>query len=80
MACSQAFLSRIRLEKVINGKQVALDQLTYGPLCNILMISYLSLVVEGRSPTATSKRLRRDYPAIQLNGWKLWCAPRADAV
>lgn len=107
-----------------------MDQLTYGPVCNVLLISYLSLVVEGRSATATQQvthtlpavisrgatalltatahrqrssrntfvltatasanvidqpqhvvaherylclqRLRRDYPMIQLNGWKLW--------
>jgi len=43
-----------------------LDQLTYGPLCNVLLISYLSLVVEGRSGVATRQRLRADYPTIQV--------------
>ncbi len=51
---------------------MALDQLTYGPVCNVLMISYLSLIVEGRSGAETRRRLRQDYPQIQRNGWKLW--------
>ena len=32
----------------------------------------LSLVVEGRSAQHTQQRLKRDYPGIQWNGWKLW--------
>jgi Mpv17 / PMP22 family len=85
---------------------VILDQCTYGPVCNVLLISCkssvpqvdtsshdlvdnadsvvhgmlklpschadLSLVVEGRSAQHTQQRLKRDYPGIQWNGWKLW--------
>jgi hypothetical protein len=117
--------------------QVLLDQLTYGPLCNILFMSYTSTVVGGesgaakRSPVAAgvtlacappaaptgaplsetahrcscphgstweqgppspssrrprrrccplagmsaeqlAARLRRDYPSVQQQGWRLW--------
>lgn len=91
------------LEHSVPGKlmssnlQVVLDQTTYGPLCNILLISCecafvssptdyqtdpvstlpcvcadLSFIVEGRSAQTTKKRLQRDYPNIQKNGWKVW--------
>jgi len=68
------------LEKLFKGRRdgatvvqkVILDQCTYGPVCNILLISYLSLIVEGRSAQHTQLRLKRDYPGIQWNGWKLW--------
>lgn len=68
------------LEKFFKGRRdgatvvqkVVTDQVVYGPICNVLLISYLSLVVEGRSARATKQRLRQDYPRIQLNGWKVW--------
>jgi len=54
------------------AEKVAADQLLYGPLCNILAISYISLVIDGRSLEATKQKLERDYVGIQLNAWKLW--------
>lgn len=53
-------------------EKVALDQLLYGPVCNVLMMSYISMVVDGRSAQFTRNKLQRDYPGVQVNGWKLW--------
>ena len=55
-------------------KKVALDQLTYGPLNNILFMTYIAAVVEGRSWAATRAKVRADYPAVQIKGWRLWPA------
>lgn len=54
------------------AKKVTLDQLTYGPLNNIMFMSYISMVVENKSARATRSKLRADYPSVQLAGWRLW--------
>eukprot|EP00897_Mesotaenium_endlicherianum_P002764 jgi/Mesen1/2515/ME000016S01862 len=54
------------------AKKVVVEQLTYGPLCNILLMAYISLVVEGRSWHLTRRKLEKDYASVQLNGWKVW--------
>ncbi|KAK9817107.1 hypothetical protein WJX72_009641 [[Myrmecia] bisecta] len=71
----QKLLERLFKGKRDSGtvlKKVLLDQLTYGPLCNVLLLSYLSLFVEGRSWTYSKAKVRQTYPNIQMNGWKLW--------
>lgn len=55
-----------------SGKKVLLDQLTYGPLQNILFMSYIAYVVEGRSWGATMAKLRADLPMVQSRGWRVW--------
>lgn len=55
-------------------KKVCVDQLTYGPLNNILMIFFIAKIVEGRSWNATRTRLYYSYPSVQLKGWSLWPA------
>lgn len=53
-------------------KKVALEQLSYGPFCNVMAISYISAVVEGRSWSQTGRKLMATWPTVQRNGWKLW--------
>ena len=53
-------------------KKVLFDQTTYGPLCNILFMLYISMVVEGRKFSTTRSKIMRDYPSVQVNGWRLW--------
>lgn len=53
-------------------QKVAVDQLVYGPLCNVLFMSYISMFVEGRSLSFTQSKLRQDWLATQLHGWKVW--------
>ena len=46
----QQFLERTfkgRRDAATVVEKVIVDQLVYGPLCNILLISYISMVVEG---------------------------------
>lgn len=52
--------------------KVVIDQLSYGPLCNILFMSFATLVLEGRSFGELAAKVRKDYVGVQLNGWRLW--------
>ena len=52
--------------------QVVLDQATYGPLCNVLFMSFAGLALEGLSFAALRDRIANNYVSVQLNGWKLW--------
>ncbi len=54
------------------AKKVVFDQLTYGPLNNIMFMTYIAMVIEGRSWKATKSKIRTDYPNVQVNGWRLW--------
>mmetsp|Transcript_5563 Transcript_5563/g.15941 ORF Transcript_5563/g.15941 Transcript_5563/m.15941 type:complete len:187 (+) Transcript_5563:226-786(+) len=53
-------------------KKVAVDQLTYGPICNLALMCYLALIVDGRSFDFTKQRLKNDFWAVQVNGWRFW--------
>ncbi len=53
-------------------QQVALDQLVFGPISNVIMMSYISMAIEGRSWGFTQRKIKRDYPSLQINGWKVW--------
>ncbi|CAK0760882.1 hypothetical protein CVIRNUC_002809 [Coccomyxa viridis] len=53
-------------------KRVLLDQLTFGPLSNAVFMSYIALVVEGRSFDFTKAKLYTDFSGVQKNGWRLW--------
>ncbi|KXZ53212.1 hypothetical protein GPECTOR_7g1105 [Gonium pectorale] len=52
--------------------KVLIDQLTYGPVCNILFMSFAALVLEGRPVAKVVSKILSDYPGVQLNGWRLW--------
>lgn len=54
------------------GRQVIIDQLTYGPLCNLAAMAYISLVVEGRALRGWLRSLRTSFPAACVDGWKVW--------
>jgi hypothetical protein len=54
------------------AKKVLLDQLTYGPLNNILFMMFMAKLIEGRSWKTTLSKIKADYPAIQLRGWRFW--------
>lgn len=53
-------------------KKVVVDQVTYGPICNLALMSFLALIVDGRSLKFTRHKLRTDFWSVQLNGWKFW--------
>lgn len=59
-------------------KKVALDQLTYGPACNLVFMAYTTLFVARSGPSVLGRRLRRDFVHVQRNGWRVW--PLASAV
>lgn len=65
-------LFRGKSDMVTALRKVVLDQLTYGPVCNILFMSFATLALEGKSLGALRQKIATDYPSVQVNGWKLW--------
>jgi peroxisomal membrane protein 2 len=52
--------------------KVAVDQLTYGPVCNLMFMTYTTLVVGGGTLADLTARVRRDFITVQKNGWRVW--------
>jgi peroxisomal membrane protein 2 len=59
-------------------KKVALDQFTYGPVCNLVFMAYTTLFVAGSGVSELGRRVRRDFAGVQRNGWRVW--PLASAI
>ncbi|KAI3430384.1 hypothetical protein D9Q98_004979 [Chlorella vulgaris] len=53
-------------------KKVLTDQLVYGPLQNAVFMTFLAVVVEGRSWAATRTKLQADFVGVQSRGWRVW--------
>jgi peroxisomal membrane protein 2 len=53
-------------------KKVLTDQLVYGPLQNAIFMTFLAVVVEGRSWAATRTKLQADFVGVQSRGWRVW--------
>ncbi|WOL19294.1 hypothetical protein Cni_G28092 [Canna indica] len=68
------------MEKIFKGKQgkktiakkVLVEQLTVSPWNNMLFMLYYGLVLEGRPFSLVRRKLKNDYPSIQLTAWKFW--------
>lgn len=68
------------MEKKFRGKKnlsttaqkVLVDQVTYGPVNNIMMMSYIALVVDQTTVQAALSRVKCNYPGVQLKGWQVW--------
>ncbi|EFN52471.1 hypothetical protein CHLNCDRAFT_13495, partial [Chlorella variabilis] len=54
------------------AQRVALDQLTYAPVNNTLMITYVALVADRLGWAAARAKVRAELPAVQLRGWRFW--------
>lgn len=70
----QGFLQRMFPKQTDSNlvRKVVIDQITYGPVCNLALMSFLALVVDGRSFKFTANKLRSDFWSVQRNGWKFW--------
>ncbi|KAL6764900.1 hypothetical protein V8C86DRAFT_2465382 [Haematococcus lacustris] len=53
-------------------KKVIIDQTSYGPLCNLMFMSYATVVLEGKTLSFLRNKVQVEYPKVQLNGWKVW--------
>eukprot|EP00879_Flechtneria_rotunda_P018595 GHRR01019512.1.p1 GENE.GHRR01019512.1~~GHRR01019512.1.p1 ORF type:complete len:199 (+),score=46.06 GHRR01019512.1:792-1388(+) len=53
-------------------QKVILDQLTFGPIYNLCFMAYTAMVVNGMPPAAFQTKVVKDYPGLQMNGWKVW--------
>ncbi|GAB4850870.1 hypothetical protein Ancab_030171 [Ancistrocladus abbreviatus] len=54
------------------AKKVIVEQLSSSPWNTILFMTYYGFIVEGRPWPLVKNKLRKDYPSIQLTGWKFW--------
>ncbi|GFR48060.1 hypothetical protein Agub_g9895 [Astrephomene gubernaculifera] len=52
--------------------KVLIDQLTYGPVCNMLFMLFAAVAMEGRPLAAVLRNIPHEFPAVQLDGWQLW--------
>ncbi|KAK9844229.1 hypothetical protein WJX84_010505 [Apatococcus fuscideae] len=71
----QNFLQRLfkgRSDPTAVVQKVILENLTISPFHNALMMSFISLIIEGRSVRATKEKLRRDFPPLIINAWRVW--------
>eukprot|EP00878_Enallax_costatus_P003220 GHUV01003423.1.p1 GENE.GHUV01003423.1~~GHUV01003423.1.p1 ORF type:complete len:199 (+),score=39.85 GHUV01003423.1:178-774(+) len=53
-------------------QKVILDQLTFGPMYNFCFMAYTSMIVHGMPAAAFQHKAAKEYPALQVNGWKVW--------
>ncbi|XP_074272003.1 peroxisomal membrane protein PMP22-like [Silene latifolia] len=68
------------LDKIFKGKKdpktvakkVVFEQLTSSPINNILFMVYYGCVVEGRPWSQVKRKLKTDYPSVQLTAWTFW--------
>ena len=51
--------------------QVIFENLTFAPFTNAVMMSFISLVIEGQSIKGTKEKLRRDFPPVIFNAWRV---------
>eukprot|EP00249_Psilotum_nudum_P012192 c23636_g1_i2 orf=471-1028(+) len=61
-----------RRDSTIVAKKVTLEQLITGPWNNFLFMAYFGLIVEGRPWSLVKNKIRKDYPSVILNAWKVW--------
>jgi peroxisomal membrane protein 2 len=59
------------------AQRVALDQLTFAPLNNSLMIAYVAVVADRLGWAAARDKVRRELPGVQARGWRFWPAVQA---
>ncbi|CAM6099323.1 unnamed protein product [Calypogeia fissa] len=53
-------------------KKVVVEQLTSNPWNNFFYMSYLGMVLEGRTWTSLKSKLQSEFPGVQLNSWRFW--------
>ncbi|KAK9826536.1 hypothetical protein WJX74_001197 [Apatococcus lobatus] len=68
------------LQKAFKGRndprsivqKVIVENLTFAPFANAVMMSFISTVIEGRSIQGTKEKLRRDFPPVIFSAWRVW--------
>jgi peroxisomal membrane protein 2 len=53
-------------------QKMILDNCVYSPIYNLLIMTYIAAVVEGRSSAFVKAKLQQDLPTLQMNSWKVW--------
>eukprot|EP00252_Welwitschia_mirabilis_P014604 TRINITY_DN3209_c0_g2_i2.p1 TRINITY_DN3209_c0_g2~~TRINITY_DN3209_c0_g2_i2.p1 ORF type:complete len:186 (+),score=21.09 TRINITY_DN3209_c0_g2_i2:271-828(+) len=66
------YLFRGKGDTKTTAKKVLLEQLTSSPWNNMFYMLYYGLMVEGRTWSFVTRKLRKDYPSVQINAWKIW--------
>ena len=61
-----------KLDPLRPAKKVAFDQLTYGPLNNVLFMTFIARMVDDKTWSEAGSTIRKDFKSVQMNGWRLW--------
>ena len=57
---------RLVLEKSL------LDQTVYGPVANLAMMAFITLLVEGKRLGDLRDKVKKQFATVQLNAYKVW--------
>ena len=53
-------------------EKACFDQAFYGPVANVAMMTFITLLIEKKSAQALRKKLTSQLVGVQLNAWKVW--------
>eukprot|EP00877_Chromochloris_zofingiensis_P002350 jgi/Chrzof1/12115/Cz06g21270.t1 len=71
----QEWLQRLFARKqgsLVPVQKVMVDQVTYGPLQNLIFMMFSAMALNGASVEETIQQMVRDFPSVQRQGWKVW--------
>jgi hypothetical protein len=53
-------------------RKMLCDQLCFGPVGNVVFLSFIGYGIQGLSASQTVKKVRKEYLVTQVNGWLVW--------
>ncbi len=53
-------------------RKMLCDQLCFGPVGNVVFISFIGYAIQGLGVGGTIRKVREEYVATQVSGWLVW--------
>lgn len=53
-------------------RKTVVDQLLYGPVANIVFLSFIGRVIEQKSFKDTIQKVKKEYAHVQMKGFAIW--------
>ncbi len=53
-------------------RKMLCDQLCFGPVGNVVFISFIGCAIQGLGVGGTVRKVREEYVATQVSGWLVW--------
>ncbi len=53
-------------------RKMLCDQLCFGPVGNVVFISFIGYAIQGLGVGGTVRKVREEYVATQMSGWLVW--------